>query len=122
MANPLLRFISSVCVQTAVYWGNPQPDGYGGMDYNDPIEIDCRWDDSTRRITNNQGEEIVSRAEILVTQDLDDNGMLCLGTLDDLDSSQQDAPESVSGAYKIQKIDKNPLFRSTSEFVRVVYL
>lgn len=122
MTNPLLRFISSVCVQTAVYWGNPQPDGYGGRDYDDPTEISCRWDGSTKRITNNQGEEIVSRAEILVTQDLDDDGMLYLGTLDDLDTSQQNDPESVSRAYRIQKIDKNPLFRSTSEFVRVVYL
>ena len=122
MANPLIKFVKSVCVQTAVYWENPQPDGYGGMDYDDPIEISCRWDGSTQRITNNEGEEIVSRAEVLVTQDLDDNGMLYLGTLDDLDSSQQNDPASVPGAHRIQKIDKNPLFRSASEFVRVAYL
>jgi len=122
MANPLIKFVESVCVQTAVYWGNPQPDGYGGMDYDDPTEISCRWDGSTKRITKNQGEEIVSRAEIRVTHDLDDDGMLYLGTLDDLDTSQQNDPESVSRAYRIQKIDKNPLFRSSTEFVRVVYL
>lgn len=122
MANPLLRFVASVCVQTAVYWGNPQPDGYGGTDYDDPVEIYCRWDDQTERITNNQGEEIVSKAQILVTQDLDEGGLLYLGTLGDLDSAQEDDPETVSGGYKIQRIDKNPLFRSTSEFVRVAYL
>lgn len=122
MADPIIKFVESVCVQTAVYWGAPEPDGYGGTTYGDPIEIDCRWDDSTKLIRNNNGEEIASKAEVLVTQDLDNEGYLYLGSLDDLDSDQLDSPEDVKGAYKIQRIDKNPLFRSSSEFVRMVYL
>lgn len=122
MVNPIIKFVESVTVQTAVYWGNPQPDGYGGTNYDDPVEISCRWDGKVELITNNQGEEIVSKAQILVTQDLDEGGMLYLGSLGDLDSAQEDSPETVNGSYKIQRMDKNPLFRSTSEFVRVVYL
>jgi len=122
MANPLIKFVESVCVQTAVYWGNPRSDGFGGTIYDDPVEISCRWDGSTEVITNNKGEEIVCKAQVLVTQDLDSNGSLYLGIIDDLDSSQIDSPETIPDAYQIQRIDKNPLFKSASEFVRVVYL
>lgn len=122
MANPLIKFVSSVCVQTAVYWGSPEPDGFGGYSYGDPVEIACRWDGKVQRITNDKGEEVVSKAEVLVTEDLDMGGMLFLGSLNDLDSDQMDAPENVDGAYKIELFTKNPLFRSTSEFVRVAYL
>jgi hypothetical protein len=122
MADPLLKFIESVCVQTAVYWGNPRNDGYGGTTYDSPVEIKCRWDGTTKRVTNNQGVEVVSQAEVLVTQDMDADGLLYLGALSDLTTTQQNDPAQVVGAYKIQRVDKNPLFRSTSEFVRTVYL
>ena len=122
MVDPLIKFVESVCVQTAVYWGNPTPDGYGGTTYDDPVEISCRWDETINIIRNNQGEEVVSKAETLVTQDVDENGMLYLGELDDLDSAEEESPETVNGTWKIIRFDKTPLFRSTDEFVRTVYL
>lgn len=122
MSDPLIQFVESVCVQTAVYWGAPQPDGFGGITYSDPVEISCRWDEKTKVVTDNNGKEIVSKAEVLVTQDVDEEGYLYLGTIDDLDSSEQDSPEDVVGAWEIKRVDASPLFRSTDKFVRVVYL
>ena len=114
-------FIRRVCVQTAVYWGNPRSDGYKDI-YDEPVEIACRWDGSTKLITDAKGNQAVAVAEVLVTQDLDVDGLLYLGELSDIDSNQEDDPATIPGAYKIKKFDKNPLFRKTDKFVRVAWL
>ncbi len=128
MANPLLQFVESVCVQTAVYWGNPRSDGLGGTEYDAPVEVKCRWDDTTNVVTDSKGAEVVSSATLLVTQDLDVDGFVMLGSLADVEiddsSGGEDylSPQEVVGAHRIIRADKNPLFRSTDEFVRQVYL
>jgi len=140
------KFIEKVCVQTAVYWGDPTPDGYGGKTYSDPVEIPCRWDDTLEVIKDERGEEIICKAKVLVTQDLEEGGMLYLGTLEDLGivvtggnvvmgglgignivlaglaKIKKSHPEDVEDAYEITMVEKIPMIRSTSEYVRTVYL
>ena len=122
----ILKFVSDVCVQTAVYWGVPKPDGYGGTSYDDPIELSppngVRWDDQVEVITNSQGEEITSQARVLLLQEVEPEGLLWLGRLEDLTQSQKDDPSQIEDARKIQRVDENPLFQSTDEFVRQAYL
>lgn len=122
MTDPLIKFVESVCVQTAVYWGSPEPDGYGGKNYTDPVEIACRWDDVTKVVTTSDGREVVSKASILLTQDVDEGGLLLLGTLDDLDSADEYSPEGLETAREILRFDKTPLFQSATEFVRKAFL
>jgi len=114
------KFIEKVSVQTAVYWGSPTNDGYGGKTFADPVEIDCRWEDRTDVLRTSAGNEVVSKAKVLVTQDLDEEGFLYLGELDDLDSAP--IPSEVDGAHKIVRFDKIPMIKKTDEFVRIVYL
>ena len=120
------RFIQKVCVQTAVYWGSPQEDGYGGFTFDDPVELappnGVRWEDKTQIVAGMDGQEVTSDTEVLVTQDLDYNGYLYLGELDDLDSDELDNPMTVSGAKPIISISKIPMIKSTTEFVRQVFL
>ena len=83
------RVIQKFAVQTAVYWGNPQPDGYGGMTYDAPREIKIRWDDSQNLATKNGSiprdqENTLSDAKLLTNEDLEVGGLIWLGTLDDL--------------------------------------
>lgn len=113
--------ISRVCAQTAVYWGSPTNDGYGSFTYDDPVEISVRWQDKTEIIKDSKGQEQVSRAEVYLTQDVDEQGILYLGTLDDLDSAQEDSPFTIDGAYIIMKFEKSPNIKGT-EFVRKAYL
>ena len=91
-----------------------------------PIEIDCRWEDRVEKLSlvgARLGEEIISRAQVFVTQDVDERGWLFLGDLDDLDSSQEEGdPKNIDGAYEIMRFDKTPALRSTTEFVRKAYL
>lgn len=138
------QFIAKVAVQTAVYWANPVADGYGGTTYDYPIEISCRWEDSTRKVMDANGDEIVSRAQILLTRDVDEGGVLFLGDLDDLvtallleigdfllletgdyilrESSEEVNPKLMADAYEIVRFDKIPMIKKTDEFVRTAYL
>ena len=125
----IISFIKRVCVQTAVYWGNPQPDGFGGYTFDEPIEIKCRWDEKIRTFTNPKGKEETSKATVLLTQKIDHEGWLFLGTLQDVyglidaDSSNITVnPKEVPGAYEIIATDETPLFRSTTKFVHECYL
>ena len=120
------RFIQKVCVQTAVYWGNPKDDGYGGFTFDDPVNISCRWEDKIQIVATMDGQEVSSDSEILVTQDLDYNGYLYLGTLEELseDYTEEELanPMNVLTAKAIISKSKIPMIKSTKEFVRIVYL
>jgi len=118
--------ITRMCTQTAVYWGSPVDDGYGTKTFADPVEISCRWEDRAEKISwqgaSRLGEEIVSRAQVFTTQDVDELGWLFLGDLDDLSSAEEADPMSVDTAFEIKRFDKTPAMRSTTEFSRVAYL
>jgi hypothetical protein len=120
------RFIKKVCVQTAVYWGNPKDDGYGGFTFDDPVNISCRWEDKTQIVSTMDGQETSSDSEVLVTEDLDYNGYLYLGTLEELleDYTEEELanPMNVPTAKAIISKSKIPMIKSTKEFVRIVYL
>ena len=118
----ITQFIEKVCVQTAVYWGSPVADGKGGSTFADAVEISCRWEEKTQVISDAKGNEIISKAEILLTQDVDEEGWLFLGDLDDLDSAEELNPRTVEGAYRIVMVEKTPLFKSTTEFVHKAFL
>ena len=73
-------------------------------------------------VRSSDGREVVSKAELMITQDVDESGYLYLGSLTDLDSDEEDNPETIDGAWEILVFTKNPLFKSTTEFVRRVFL
>jgi len=116
------------CPQTCVYWGTPVEDGYGGKTFADPVEIMCRWEDKAQLIRLDDGNEISSRAVVYVLQDVDMEGVMYLGTLDDLydlaesSAGALDNPKEFDGAYVIKKFEKSPLLGSTTDFYRKVWL
>ena len=122
MSNPLINFIKNVCVQTAVYWSDPVENGYGKKIFASPIEIKVRWENKQKVLKSSDGEEVISQAEILLLQDVNEKGLLYLGHIDDLTSTQQVNPETIEGAKVILVFEKVPLFMSTTEFVRKAYL
>ncbi len=115
----LLKFVESVCVQTAIYWEPTGTDGFGRRTFADPIEVRVRWDDMAEAITTNDGKEIISRAVILSPYVMKPEGFLHLGSFNDfMDESHTLSPEQLAGSYEIKKAQFNPLFRSRKEFVR----
>ena len=115
----IMDTITNVCKQTAVYWGAPIDDGYGGYSYDSPVEIACRWENKIQSVQAFDGEIVISPIQVYVLQDVELKGLLYLGSLDDLDSDL--SPTSVE-AYSIKMFQKIPLLGSSSEFLRKVFL
>lgn len=125
MAN-IERVIRRFCVETAVYWGNPQNDGYGGFTYDDPVEIQCRWEYVTEvnlGWIGLSGNTFLPKGSVLVTQDLDKQGRLYKGSLSDFDSTVDTSnPANIADTWIIHRFDKIPFVRKTNQFVRICYL
>jgi hypothetical protein len=122
----LASILNKFCNQTAVYWGNPVNDGHGGFTFDSPVELTppnngVRWEEMEQLVSDKEGNEITSRAVIYSVQDLDEDGMIYLGTLDDLDSAQADEPKTVDGAYYIKRFQKVPDLKATG-FIRKAFL
>jgi len=120
----ILKFLNSICVQSAVYWGDGMKDGYGGEVFSIIKQINCRWEDKMEIVVNKDAEQVTSKAKILVMDDLDLGGWLWLGSLADLqamNSNWQD-PKQVENAFRIINIEKTPLFKATNAFVKYVYV
>jgi len=123
----IISMIIRNCKQTAVYWGNPVNDGMGGFTFDDPVEIACRWENINEIFIAPNGDELVAKSIIYVLQDVDHEGCLYLGTLDDLLESDGESigelvPSEIEGAQIIKRFDKIPVLGSTTEFLRKVYL
>jgi hypothetical protein len=106
--------------ETVVYWATPVSDGLGGYTFDDPVELDARWEQATGIEKDNNGDEQVIKARCFLSQDVDEGGFLYLGELTDLDSTP--VPSDVSGALRILSFVKIPRLGKTSQFVRVAYL
>ncbi len=122
MASGIERFIQSVCVQTAVYWSKGPNDGFGTRVYGTPVEIACRWAIEHEVLKTADGKEVISGSGILVTQDLEEEGLLLLGTLDSLTAIQKKNPLTITGIQEIRAFEKVPMIKSTTVFVRKVYI
>jgi hypothetical protein len=124
LQEPNKMSISSVlyrlCNQTALYWGNPQDNGYGGRVYDYPIEIKCRWQNVDLTVATATEGAIHSQSIIYVLQDLDEEGYLMLGTLNDIDSDQALNPIILPNVEKIRRFDKSPDMNAGA-FVRKAY-
>lgn len=120
--------ITRNCDQIAVYWGNPQNDGQGGFTFANPVELACRWESTTQIVSDAKGNEITSRAVVFVLQDVDEEGYLYLGTLENLYDIAESSMESINNpkdfvdTYIIKRFKKTPALGSSTEFLRLAYL
>ena len=104
--------------QTAVYWGSPVNDGYGGKTFAGPVEVQCRWMIKQEKIVLQNMEEVRSKAVVALSDDVEVGGRLALTDLDNLNSSQLPEDEE---SYEIMKFSKNPDPKA-NVFVRTAWL
>jgi hypothetical protein len=111
--------------QTAVYWEVAGNDGEGGFTFADPIELTppngVRWEETIQVTSDNKGNEITSRAVIYLNQDVVEESMIYLGTLNDLDSADEENPKLVEGAWIIKRFVKTPDLKGQG-YLRKAYL
>lgn len=115
-----LGFISKNLSQTLVHWANPVDDGYGYFTFDDPVEISGRCEYKVELVRSGEGEEVVSKAQAYLGQEVQEKEYLYLGTLDDMDSNPD--PRDVEGAMQVLTFEKIPRLGSSTEFVYKVYL
>ena len=103
--------------QTAVYWGGPVNNGFGGFIFDSqyPIELDVRWEDKQELFLDGQGQQSLSRAVVYTNIDIDINGYMLLGELTDLNSDGD--PQKHEGAMRIMAFSKIPDLKAQN-FVR----
>lgn len=106
--------------QIAVYWERLDPDGYGGWIWEDPIEVACRWVEKNEEMFDEAGNKFISKAEILVNQDMKPGDMLYLGDLDGI-TSASGSPANTKSAYVVRKFSKIPDILA-EEYVRKAWL
>ena len=121
-----MSIITRMLKQTCVYWplassesAGVDADSYGQPDYGTPVEINCRWEDSSKEFLNDKDEIQVSAAIVYVEIDVDKKGVLMLGDLDDV--TDESYPLLNDGAREIKRFDKVPNLKAT-EFLRMAYL
>jgi hypothetical protein len=107
--------------QKIVYWGSPVPDGVGGYTFADPIEVNGRWEDAQKLFRDASGNEVVSDSIVYLGQDVVNKGWLWLGEIADLNSSDQDNPELLSGAKEIRSFSKIPNLKA-DDYERMAFL
>jgi hypothetical protein len=102
------KWLTNALTQTAVYWGSPTPDGQGGKTFDDPVELDCRWEDREELFIDASGQEKRSHAVVYLGSDVANGGFLYLGDLDDLSSDDEADPQAVDGAREVRAFQKVP--------------
>lgn len=102
--------------QIAVYWERGAPDGYGGYDWEDPVEIDCRWELVHELYQDAFGEQRTSNGKVFLGQDIKPGDFLYLGDYDDI-TSASGSPASMEQAFEVRRFDKVPDLAGT-EFLR----
>ena len=148
MSSALIRFIEKVCVQFAWFWSpyTAVDDGFGGKTYTSPIIVKVRWTGKTQLIMDSNGKEVVSTGEILTPIDLPIGGIIQLLDEGNTVTLITGIPETELGIdYRLMGItvvwnaslpspsspddgnmiiasSKVPLFMSTTEFVRTVFI
>ena len=106
--------------QKAVLWGNPVADGNGDWTFDQPVEIDCRWEDTQKLFTDKDGKLSVSQAKVYIDRDIVTGSYLMLGTLVMLPSDASN-PKRINGTYEVRSFSKLPNLKAT-EFLRTATL
>lgn len=112
------RYLKRIAVHDAVYWASPTPRADGSSSYAAPVALRCFWKESVESVPDRDMKEVSIKAHVYVFQDLDEQGMLFKGTLDDLTQAQKDDPRRISRAYEISRFVRTPSLYLKNKFNR----
>lgn len=98
--------------QVATYWAPLANDGFGGMTFDSPITILCRWQNVAQLFRDTHGREVTSSSIVYPNQELEVRGYLALG-----DQTATPDPRSLVDAEEIRQVGQSP----SLDAVRVLY-
>lgn len=106
-----MRLFRTMRRQKAIYWRRGAVDRYGRYTFDDPIEIDVRWDDGIQEVRTPQGQLVTFNAIVYVDREMALGDMLKRG---ELDSNTVDDPKTDDEAKTIQRFEQIPNLRATA--------
>lgn len=118
----LIDHIEQLYTETIVYWGNPTNDGFGAFTFDDPVEIKCRWENKEQIVSKADEKAVIFRSIIFVLQDVDTDGLIWRGSLDDLTDTQEADPRNISDIMIIKRFEKTPAIRAQNSYLRKAFL
>lgn len=122
-----MSFLLDLMNQEATYWGNPEPDGYGGKTFDRPVLINCRWEDKFELVVDRQGKEVTAISKVFVDRDMEVGGYIALGDFTGGSASTTTTtaggytPPSNANAYEILVVKKVPSL-SADDSLRTIWL
>jgi hypothetical protein len=107
--------------QTAVYWapGATAWDEYGQPVSADPVELECRWEETNEEFIDAQGTRRVCSAKVYLGEDVEVGGKLMLGTLEEADALGFLMTDD--RVFEIRSFAKTPNRRQT-EWLRLAFI
>ena len=118
IANHIARMADE---DTAVYWAAPTRVG-AAYTWPSGSEIDCIWMENEEAVRTDGGEELISAAQVYLTQAIDEEGMIYHGLLADLDSDEGEDPTKIKKAYRIVKVRTYPSLAIPNERTYKVWI
>ena len=99
--------------QTATYWAPGAVDGFGNVAFSAPATMLVRWENKNELFIGPQGREETSSAVVYVSESVENQGFLYLGTSAALD------PREVEEAREIRGKAVSPNLTNTQTIVKV---
>lgn len=115
-----MKIIQKILRQRAVYWAPNTVGADGQVTFHPPEEVRCRWEQGIKAEYGGGGMAEGSTAMVYVEKDLEIEGVLWFGKLNDL-TDTDDPFANTGGAFRIRKVDKIPTLKATA-FVRRAWL
>lgn len=114
-----MSIISKMRKQKAVWWQRSStPNSHGRYSYEEPVEIDCRWDDAMQEFVGSAGEVLTSKSVVYPDRELAPGDMLQEG---EIDSNTPTDPREEDGPALVRGTAKTPNLRAT-ETLYTAYL
>ncbi len=76
--------------QKVTHW-ETTPDGFGGSTFTEPKVLDARWEDRKEQTRDSEGQEIISNAQVLISDDVNPGDYLYLGETTETDPTKLDS-------------------------------
>lgn len=114
-----MSIITRMRRQFAVYWErSANPDEFGRYTFEEPVEIECRWDDASVEFRDSQGQKVLSKSIAYVDRNMKIGDFLKEG---EMSSNEVSDPTEDDSAFEIQRCDRNPNIKAT-ETLRTCYM
>ena len=105
-----MGIITKMRKQKATFWEKVGTDDYGRPTFTTPVEIDCRWEDTSEEYISYRGTREVAKSTVYVDRVMDVGGYLKLGSPD---SGTADDPTTEDDAWEVKMFRQVPNLKNT---------